>query len=96
MKRKRKMFGLTVRLSSLEKRNAAAAQYAKFYNSTELLLLHTNVCHLRNQSIRNSFNMPPKKKVERAATENISLGPQVREGEPFTYPTFQNANEPVP
>ena len=25
--------------------------------------------------------MPPKKKVERAATENISLGPQVREGE---------------
>lgn len=25
-------------------------------------------------------NMPPKKKVERAATENISLGPQVREG----------------
>lgn len=90
------MFGLTVGLNSLEKRNAAAAQYAKFYNSTELLLLHTNVCHLRNQSIRNSFNMPPKKKVERAATENISLGPQVREGEPFTYPTFQNANEPFP
>lgn len=26
--------------------------------------------------------MPPKKKVERAATENISLGPQVREGMP--------------
>ncbi|KAL8880800.1 MAG: hypothetical protein Q9198_001866 [Flavoplaca austrocitrina] len=25
--------------------------------------------------------MPPKKKVERGATENISLGPQVREGE---------------
>ena len=25
--------------------------------------------------------MPPKKKVERAATENISLGPQVREGQ---------------
>ncbi|RMZ91114.1 hypothetical protein DV736_g1643, partial [Chaetothyriales sp. CBS 134916] len=25
--------------------------------------------------------MPPKKRVERAATENISLGPQVREGE---------------
>ena len=25
--------------------------------------------------------MPPKKKVERAATENISLGPQTREGE---------------
>ena len=24
--------------------------------------------------------MPPKKKVERGATENISLGPQVREG----------------
>ena len=24
--------------------------------------------------------MPPKKKVERPATENISLGPQVREG----------------
>lgn len=24
--------------------------------------------------------MAPKKKVERAATENISLGPQVREG----------------
>lgn len=28
--------------------------------------------------------MPPKKKVERAATENISLGPQVREG--LSYP----------
>ena len=27
--------------------------------------------------------MPPKKKVERAATENISLGPQVREGLSF-------------
>jgi len=27
-----------------------------------------------------SIIMPPKKKVERAATENISLGPQVREG----------------
>ena len=26
-------------------------------------------------------NMPPKKTVNRAATENISLGPQVREGE---------------
>ena len=25
--------------------------------------------------------MAPKKKVERAATENISLGPQVREGQ---------------
>lgn len=25
--------------------------------------------------------MPPKKKVERAATENISLGPQVRDGQ---------------
>lgn len=25
--------------------------------------------------------MPPKKKVERAATENISLGPQTREGQ---------------
>ena len=25
--------------------------------------------------------MPPKKKVERGAQENISLGPQVREGE---------------
>lgn len=28
--------------------------------------------------------MPPKKKVERPAAENISLGPQVREGE-FKY-----------
>ena len=28
--------------------------------------------------------MPPKKKVERAATENISLGPQVRDGQ-FRY-----------
>jgi hypothetical protein len=26
-------------------------------------------------------NMPPKKKVERPAQENISLGPQVREGQ---------------
>ena len=26
------------------------------------------------------LKMPPKKKVERPATENISLGPQVREG----------------
>ncbi|RMZ81988.1 hypothetical protein DV737_g2333, partial [Chaetothyriales sp. CBS 132003] len=30
---------------------------------------------------RQTIKMPPKKKVERAATENISLGPQVREGE---------------
>ena len=29
-------------------------------------------------------NMAPKKKVERAAQENISLGPQVREGEFLT------------
>ena len=36
--------------------------------------------------------MPPKKKVERAATENISLGPQVREGEsPLTYNPIQSA-----
>ena len=28
--------------------------------------------------------MPPKKKVERAPQENISLGPQVREGQTFT------------
>jgi hypothetical protein len=27
-----------------------------------------------------TVKMPPKKKVERAATENVSLGPQVREG----------------
>ena len=34
--------------------------------------------------------MPPKKKVERAATENISLGPQVREGEfaPAEFPKW--------
>ena len=32
--------------------------------------------------------MPPKKKVERAATENVSLGPQVREGKP-------SANKPL-
>ena len=37
--------------------------------------------------------MPPKKKVERAATENISLGPQVREGKPDTSTTFLDANE---
>ena len=37
--------------------------------------------------------MPPKKKVERAATENISLGPQVREGEPYTCLSFLNANK---
>lgn len=30
--------------------------------------------------------MPPKKKVERAATENISLGPQVREGKQLLPP----------
>lgn len=39
--------------------------------------------------------MPPKKKVERAATENISLGPQVREGKPDNCPSFLNANRPV-
>jgi len=30
--------------------------------------------------------MPPKKKVERPATENISLGPQVREGAHDCHP----------
>ena len=43
----------------------------------------------------NPFKMPPKKKVERAATENISLGPQVREGELYICPSFQNANKPL-
>jgi small subunit ribosomal protein S14e len=32
--------------------------------------------------------MPPKKKVERAATENISLGPQVAEGQPTPTKLF--------
>lgn len=32
--------------------------------------------------------MPPKKKVERAATENISLGPQVREGQRTPLPSL--------
>lgn len=32
-------------------------------------------------TLQTTVTMPPKKKVERAATENISLGPQVREGE---------------
>ena len=39
--------------------------------------------------------MPPKKKVERAATENISLGPQVREGKPDTCPSFLDAKRPI-
>ena len=39
--------------------------------------------------------MPPKKKVERAATENISLGPQVREGKSDTCPSFLDANKPI-
>lgn len=35
--------------------------------------------------------MPPKKKVERAATENISLGPQVRDGQsPHPKPHPEN------
>merc|ERR1711964_647178 len=34
-----------------------------------------------SQLQHNRHNMPPKKKVERPAQENISLGPQVREGE---------------
>lgn len=41
-----------------------------------------------NQTIKSTFpthkstnKMPPKKRVERPANENISLGPQVREGE---------------
>ena len=46
--------------------------------------------------------MPPKKKVERPAQENISLGPQVREGQiPKTYPssrasTAHNALPTIP
>jgi len=35
--------------------------------------------------------MPPKKKVERPATENISLGPQVREGESLATRKRPNA-----
>ena len=34
--------------------------------------------------------MPPKKKVERSAQENISLGPQVRDGE------YRNIAYPFP
>ena len=34
--------------------------------------------------------MPPKKKVERAATENVSLGPQVREGESIAEDHLDN------
>jgi predicted component of type VI protein secretion system len=40
-----------------------------------------------------SAKMAPKKKVERTAQENISLGPQVREGlheSPFTQPARQS------
>ena len=40
-----------------------------------------NFDHEQQNTLHQSIKMPPKKKVERAATENISLGPQVREGE---------------
>jgi hypothetical protein len=36
--------------------------------------------------------MPPKKKVERPATENISLGPQVREGTHDCHPQLALAD----
>lgn len=40
--------------------------------------------------------MPPKKKVERAATENISLGPQVREGKTGSFQTGRSkTNKPA-
>ena len=44
-----------------------------------------------------SITMAPKKKVERAATENISLGPQVREGNakiPTSHKSHINPNSP--
>ena len=53
----------------------------------ELLFLIANLYQTitpANHQLKTVDDMPPKKKVERAATENISLGPQVREGEPCT------------
>jgi hypothetical protein len=47
----------------------------------------------RAQSSYRQLKMPPKKKVERPATENISLGPQVREGAHVQKPSkFALAN----
>ena len=40
--------------------------------------------------------MPPKKKVERAATENISLGPQVREGKQIPYRDTHTIRKTIP
>ena len=50
--------------------------------------------HCDHRPRQYSVEMPPKKKVERPAQENISLGPQVREGRsieiisPFPPPCF--------
>lgn len=43
----------------------------------------TSLDHIHERPLddQHTANMPPKKKVERGAQENIQLGPQVREGE---------------
>ena len=42
---------------------------------------HTANPHLNVDAFTQQFNMPPKKGAARPAQENVSLGPQVREGE---------------
>lgn len=66
--------------------------------SEALITLHQSFAASPSQSFayphrirRIKSKMAPKKKVERAATENISLGPQVREGKhPFPSQTPAN------
>ena len=51
-------------------------------------LLHFNPA-LTKSTHTTTASMAPKKKVERTAQENISLGPQVREGLPITTTALQ-------
>ena len=84
-------WGLSVGLSSLKAKRCRGTNTLHF---ADLSISVLSTVTSANRSIQIPFNMPPKKKVERAATENISLGPQVREGELYICPSFRNADKP--
>lgn len=89
--------GASVRLSSLKAKHCRGTLTPCIsYTNRASFPYHYSPVTFANKSIQTPFNMPPKKKVERAATENISLGPQVREGGLHICPSFQDANKLSP
>jgi hypothetical protein len=72
---------LSRRLGALSTALSSAAHKRKRNPPTESSNCDRRQPHELVSHVKNSYtaNMPPKKKVERGAQENIQLGPQVRE-----------------